>query len=132
VALRHAAQSSGRARGVRFEANGLCLDFERRRITVGGREVHLTPTEYELLKYLAQHMGRVVTHRDLLRAVWGPSYEDAIHYLQVYIGRLRCKIESEGARWPRFLLTEPGIGYRLRAAEGLEAPQTHMVDAWGA
>src|SRR5215831_19005003 len=60
VALRHAAQSSGRARGARFEANELCLDFERWRITVGGLEVHLTPTEYELLKYLSQHVGRVV------------------------------------------------------------------------
>jgi DNA-binding response OmpR family regulator len=71
VALRHIAQSTGSARGARYEANGLCLDFERPEITVDGLEVHLTPTEYELLKALALHVGKVVTHRDLLRAVWG-------------------------------------------------------------
>jgi DNA-binding response OmpR family regulator len=67
----HVAESSGSARGARFEVNGLCLDLERRQVTVDGLEVHLTPTEYELLKHLALHMGKVVTHRDLLRAIWG-------------------------------------------------------------
>jgi two-component system KDP operon response regulator KdpE len=120
VTLRHVAQSSGSARGAQFEANGLCLDFERRQVTVDGLEVHLTPTEYELLKVLALHVEKVVTHRSLLRAIWGPACEDATHYLRVCIGHLRRKIEPEGARSPRFLLTEPGIGYRLHAPEGSE------------
>jgi two-component system KDP operon response regulator KdpE len=132
VALRHAAQSSGSARGAQFEANGLCLDFERRHVRVDGLEVHLMPTEYELLKYLALHVGKVITHRTLLRAVWGQEGEDATHYVRVCIGQLRRKIEPEGARTPRFLLTEPGIGYRLRGAEGLESADTRRVDAWGA
>jgi two-component system KDP operon response regulator KdpE len=68
VVLRHVAKSTGSARDARFEANGLCLDFERRQVMMDAVEVHLTPTEYELLKYLAQHVGKVVTHRDLLRA----------------------------------------------------------------
>jgi two-component system, OmpR family, KDP operon response regulator KdpE len=117
VALRHAAQSSGSARGARFEANGLCLDLERRQVTVDGLSVHLTPTEYELLKVLALHVGKVVTHRTLLRAVWGPACEDATHNLRVCVGQLRRKIEWEGTSQPRFVLTEPGIGYRLRAPE---------------
>jgi two-component system, OmpR family, KDP operon response regulator KdpE len=117
VALRHTAHSSGSARGTRFEANGLRLDFERRQVRVDEVEVHLTPTEYELLKTLALHVGKVVTHRTLLRAVWGPACEDATHSLRVCIGQLRRKLEPEGARSPRLLLTEPGIGYRLRAPE---------------
>jgi len=132
VALRHVAQSTGSARGVRFEASGLCLDFERRQVTMDAVEVHLTPTEYELLKYLAQHVGKVVTHRDLLRAVWGPACEDATHYVRVCVGRLRRKIEPEGGRSPRLLLTEPGIGYRLRAPEESEAEDTGNVLALGA
>ncbi len=118
VALRHAAHAAtgGAGEGARFATGDLVLDFARRQVTVEGREVHLTPTEYEVLKYLAMHAGQVVTHRTLLRAVWGPAYEDEAHYLRVFIGQLRRKIEPEPGR-PRFLLTEPGIGYRLRAAD---------------
>jgi two-component system KDP operon response regulator KdpE len=133
VALRHVAQSTGSARGARFEAGGLCLDFERRQVTLDAVEVHLTPTEYELLKYLAQHVGKVVTHRDLPRTVWGPACEDATHYLRVCIGHLRRKIEPEGARSLRLLLTELGIGYRLRAPERSKAEDTRNVltlEAW--
>ncbi|HEX5548103.1 MAG TPA: response regulator transcription factor [Ktedonobacterales bacterium] len=116
VALRHAAHaaSGGTGDGARFTTGGLTLDFARRQVLVNEREVHLTPTEYEVLKYLAMHAGQVVTHRTLLRAVWGPDYEDEAHYLRVFIGQLRRKIEPEPGR-PRYLLTEPGIGYRLRA-----------------
>jgi len=89
VALRHIAESSGSAHGARFEANGLRLDFERRLVTVDGLEVHLTPTEYALLKYLAHHVGKVVTHRDLVRAVWGLACEDATHYVRVSVGQMR-------------------------------------------
>jgi two-component system KDP operon response regulator KdpE len=101
---------------LRFTTGGLALDFARRQVLVDEREVHLTPTEYEVLKYLAMHAGQVVTHRTLLRAVWGPDYDDEAHYLRVFIGQLRRKIEPEPGR-PRYLLTEPGIGYRLRSPE---------------
>jgi two-component system, OmpR family, KDP operon response regulator KdpE len=115
VALRHAAQSAGAATGTaaRFQTGALVLDFERRVVTVAGAEVHLTPTEYEVLKFLAQNAGKVITHRTLLRAVWGPAYEDEAHYLRVFVGQLRRKIEPDPSR-PIYLLTEPGIGYRLR------------------
>jgi two-component system, OmpR family, KDP operon response regulator KdpE len=118
VALRHAAHAaSGNASdNARFATGGLALDLARRQVTVDERAVHLTPTEYEVLKYLAMHAGQVVTHRTLLRAVWGPSYEDEAHYLRVFIGQLRRKIEPEPGR-PRYVLTEPGIGYRLRPTE---------------
>jgi two-component system KDP operon response regulator KdpE len=118
VALRHAAHAAtgGSGEDARFATGGLVLDLARRQVSVDEREVHLTPTEYEVLKYLAMHAGQVVTHRTLLRAVWGPAYEDEAHYLRVFIGQLRRKIEPEPGR-PRYLLTEPGIGYRLRSPE---------------
>ncbi len=117
VALRHAAHSAGPTdTSACFETGGLMLDFARRVVTVDGTEVHLTPTEYEVLKYLAINVGKVVTHRNLLRAVWGPAYEDEAHYLRVFIGQLRRKIEPEPSR-PRYVLTEPGVGYRLRFAD---------------
>ena len=75
-------------------------------------EVHLTPNEYKLLTTLVQHAGKVLTHRQLLREVWGPGYAEENHYLRVYMGQLRHKLEKEPAR-PRYLLTEPGVGYRL-------------------
>jgi two-component system KDP operon response regulator KdpE len=78
--------------------------------------VHLTPTEYEVLKYLARHVGKVITRRTLLQGVWGPEYTSEDHYLHVFIGQLRRKIEPEPSR-PRYLLTEPGVGYRLRPPE---------------
>ena len=118
VALRHVAHAAtgGTGEGARFSTGDLTLDFARRQVSLNGREVHLTPTEYEVLKYLAMHAGQVVTHRTLLRAVWGPVYEDEAHYLRVFVGQLRRKIEPEPGR-PRYLLTEPGIGYRLRSPE---------------
>jgi two-component system KDP operon response regulator KdpE len=117
VALRHAAHGAGAAdTEARFQTGGLVLDFERRHVTVDGREVHLTPTEYDVLKYLAMNAGKVITHRTLLQAVWGPEYETEDHYLHVFIGQLRRKIEPVPAR-PRYLLTEPGIGYRLHVPD---------------
>src|SRR5690349_5604010 len=108
---------AGDAGGVAcFHAGVLTIDCGRRVVTMDAAEVHLTPTEYEVLKYLAQHAGKVITHRTLLRAVWGPAYEDEAHYLLVFIGQLRRKIEPDPAR-PTYLLTEPGIGYRLRSPE---------------
>ena len=116
VALRHAARGASAGKKSLFQTGGRAVEFERRRVTVDGKEVHLTPTEYEVLKYLALNVGRVITHRTLLRAVWGPSYDSEAHYLRVFIGQLRRKIEPEPSR-PMYLLTVPGIGYRLAEAE---------------
>jgi two-component system, OmpR family, KDP operon response regulator KdpE len=114
VALRHAAHTSGSSDNLaRFQSGGLVLDFERRQVSVDGKEIHLTPIEYDLMKYLAINAGRVLTHRAILRAVWGPAYEQEIHYLRVFFNLLRRKIEPDPSR-PRYLLTELGIGYRLR------------------
>lgn len=88
------------------------LDLSRRMVTRAGAEVHLTPHEFALLAELARHPGRVLTHRSLLNAVWGPGYGDETHYLRVYMGRLRGKVETTPAR-PRHLRTETGVGYRL-------------------
>ena len=112
VALRHAGGTDATAPV--FRAGELCIDFERRQVTVAGRAVALTPTEYALLKALAAHAGKVMTYGTLLREVWGPSYGEEGHYLHVSIARLRRKIEPDPAN-PRYVITEPGAGYRLRA-----------------
>jgi two-component system KDP operon response regulator KdpE len=85
----------------------------RREVQVNGREIHLTPIEYRLLVLLARNAGRVLTHRHILKEVWGPGHAEQTHYLRVYMASLRQKIEPEPAR-PRLLVTEPGVGYRLR------------------
>ena len=91
----------------------LQIDFARRRVTLAGAEIHLTPIEYELLKFMAQHPNRVLTHRHLLTKIWGADYADDTHTLRVHVANLRNKIEPNPAR-PRFLQTEPRIGYRFR------------------
>jgi two-component system KDP operon response regulator KdpE len=111
VALRHAAGPSAGAEPT-FRTGDLEVDIEHRRVRLSGREVHLTPTEYELLRAFISHPDRVLTDRMLLQAVWGPEYGDEAHYLHVYIARLRKKIEPDAQR-PRYLMTEPGVGYRL-------------------
>jgi two-component system KDP operon response regulator KdpE len=83
-------------------------------VLIDGKEVHLTPIEYRLLTTLARHAGRVVSQRQLLKDVWGPGQTEQAHYLRVYMGTLRRKLEHDPAR-PRYLLTEPGVGYRLAA-----------------
>lgn len=95
-----------------FRAGSLEIDFNARVVTVKGREVKLTVTEYALLKILAQHAGKVVTHKQLLREVWGPNSEEQSQYLRVYMTHLRKKIEPADAR-DKLLRTESGIGYRL-------------------
>ena len=92
----------------------LKVDMIHRKVTVSSSEVHLTPIEYRLLTVLVKHAGKVLTHRLLLKEVWGPSYVEHTHYLRIYMGILRHKIEKDPAR-PRFLLTEVGVGYRLAA-----------------
>ena len=112
VALRHLASTRG-ADAV-FRAGDLEVDLQRRRVTVRGQEVHLTPTEYDLLKVFLRHPDQVLTDRMLLRETWGDQYRDEGHYLHVYVARLRKKLEADPQR-PRYLQTEPGVGYRLLA-----------------
>jgi two-component system KDP operon response regulator KdpE len=96
-----------------FTVEDLRVDLAQRRVFVAEQEVHLTPLEYRLLTTLVRYDGKVVTHRQLLHEVWGPGYAQQTHYLRVYMGQLRHKLEADPAR-PRYLLTEPGVGYRLR------------------
>jgi two-component system KDP operon response regulator KdpE len=112
VALRHAAV--GDTGEPTFTVGDLRIDQVKRQITVAGKEVHLTPIEYRLLTTLARHAGRVMSQRQLLKEVWGPAQTEQAHYLRVYMGTLRRKLERDPAR-PRYLLTEPGVGYRLAA-----------------
>jgi two-component system, OmpR family, KDP operon response regulator KdpE len=112
VALRHAQQSTSSSSPI-IQIGALKLDLERRDVFVGTREVHLTPIEYKLLAYLAQHAGKVLTHRQILKEVWGPNQSDHTHYVRVHMAELRKKIEENPAR-PEWLVTEPGVGYRLR------------------
>ncbi|MBV8501330.1 MAG: two-component system response regulator KdpE [Paucibacter sp.] len=106
-----AAAAVGAAQSV-FRFGEIEVDLAARRVLRGGEPVHLTPTEYRLLTYLIAEAGKVLTHRQLLKAVWGPSHADDSHYLRVYMGNLRQKLETEPAR-PRHLLTETAVGYRL-------------------
>jgi two-component system KDP operon response regulator KdpE len=110
VALRHAGRSSGA--GAIYQTGGLRIDRERRLVEVDGMAVHLTPTEYALLTALAAQPGAVRTDRALLQRVWGPEYGSENHYLHVFMGRLRKKLETDPAE-PRYIRTEPGVGYRL-------------------
>jgi two-component system KDP operon response regulator KdpE len=113
VALRHRDEAAAQGEENTATFGELEIDFARRRVTVAGREVRLTPIEYRLLCTLARHAGRVLTHEHLLREVWGPGYTSRHHYLRVYMAQLRNKLEQTPAR-PRYLITEPGVGYRLR------------------
>jgi two-component system KDP operon response regulator KdpE len=113
VALRHAALPADGPPDSIFETGDLHVDLLRREVLKGRDEVHLTPTEYKLLATLIRNAGKVVTHGQLLKEVWGANYRDQTHYLRVYMGQLRHKLEEDPAR-PRILTTEPGIGYRLR------------------
>jgi two-component system KDP operon response regulator KdpE len=82
-------------------------------VTRGTEEIHLTPIEFDLVRVLAQHRGRLVTHRHLLQQVWGPEYGEETHYLRVHVAHIRAKLELDPSR-PQYLITEPGVGYRLR------------------
>ena len=115
VALRHSARAAtGGAKTVRLGT--VEVDLERRRIAREGRDVHLTPIEFRLLACLAQHLGMVVTHRQFLREVWGPSHVEHNHYLRIYMKQLRDKLEIDPVQ-PRHFVTETGVGYRLVADE---------------
>jgi two-component system KDP operon response regulator KdpE len=111
AALRRAAPA---AETSRFVSTDLSIDFDARRVIVRGREVHLTPKEFDLLRHLVANQGRPITHRRLLQAVWGPDYGDESEYLRVAVNQLRKKIEADPAH-PRLILTEPWVGYRFTA-----------------
>jgi two-component system KDP operon response regulator KdpE len=113
VARRHAESHHGGEDNAIFSVGALRLDFGKRQVFVNEQEVHLTPIEYKLLSALARNAGRVVTHQQLLREVWGTRFGTQTQYLHVYMGQLRGKLEPEPAR-PRLLMTEPGVGYRLK------------------
>ena len=110
VALRHSASHEQKSV---FMIQDLEIDVAGHIVRKRGEELHLTPTEFKLLAVLARNVGKVLTHRQLLREVWGPEYEDELHYLRVYSQQLRTKIEDDPAE-PRLLITETGVGYRLK------------------
>jgi two-component system KDP operon response regulator KdpE len=112
VSLRHAVQDSAVSSEPVFTIDCLRVDLARRQVFVGDQEIHLTPIEYRLLTTMIKHAGKVITHKQLLKEVWGPDSVYETHYLRVYMAQLRRKIEVDPAR-PRFLLTEPAVGYRL-------------------
>jgi len=113
--LRRVAKLPGGAQEI-FQIGELKIELTKRRVCVGEKELRLTPIEFRLLSVLVRNAGFVVTHRQLLEKVWGASYVEHSHYLRIYMGQLRHKIESDPAR-PRYLLTEAGVGYRLSAEE---------------
>jgi two-component system KDP operon response regulator KdpE len=113
VALRHAARARDSTASVVELGDDVRIDLAKRLVFVRGEEVHLTPIEYKLLTTLAKHAGMVMTHRQLLEQVWGPGHAGQMQYLRVYMTQLRHKLEREPAR-PKLLLTEPGIGYRMK------------------
>jgi two-component system, OmpR family, KDP operon response regulator KdpE len=113
VALRHAAQEGTDDASAVLEIGPLRIDHARREVSVQGREVHLTPIEYRMLALLAKHAGKVLTHRQILKEVWGPHTVSETRYLRVFMAQLRRKIEPDATR-PRLLLTEPGVGYRMK------------------
>jgi two-component system, OmpR family, KDP operon response regulator KdpE len=111
AALRHAYQAQGESPV--FVSGDLAIDLVRRQVTRGGHEVKLSPKEFELLRHLVTHAGKVLTHRHLLREVWGPAQADEVQYLRVFIRGLRQKLEPDPTR-PSHILTELGVGYRLQ------------------
>jgi two-component system KDP operon response regulator KdpE len=113
VALRRVAEVGAGRDEPAFVIGDVRVDLAKRQVFVADEEVHLTPTEYKLLAVLVRHAGRVVTHRQLLLEVWGPSYVEHTQYLRVFMGQLRHKLERDAAR-PRHIVNEPGVGYRLK------------------
>jgi two-component system KDP operon response regulator KdpE len=111
VAMRRSTQTTS---GPVFETGDLKVDLSRRLVTINGQDVSLTPTEYDLLRVMVQNAGKVLTHHQLLRQVWGTGYESEAHLLRVNMSNLRRKIELDPTR-PRYILTEPGVGYRLKS-----------------
>ncbi len=112
AALRRQDRAAVDSASSTFSVGDLFVDLARRHVLVAGNAIHLTPIEYKLLTTLIHHAGKVVTHRQLLREVWGPAHSEDSQYLRVYVAQLRRKLEKVPVQ-PRYLLTEPGVGYRL-------------------
>jgi two-component system KDP operon response regulator KdpE len=113
VALRHKAMQQSGSEESEFIIDNLRVDLVKRQVFIDDRDVHLTPIEYRLLSILIKHAGKVITHHQLLKEVWGAAYVNQSHYLRIYMGQLRHKLEADPTR-PRFFINEPGVGYRLR------------------
>jgi two-component system KDP operon response regulator KdpE len=113
VAVRHASRRNAVRQEPVFVLQNMRVDLSKRQVFVDDNEVHLTPIEYKLLTVLVRHAGKVITHTQLLKEVWGPAHVNEIQYLRVYMTQLRHKLEADPAR-PHFLMNEPGVGYRLK------------------
>jgi two-component system KDP operon response regulator KdpE len=113
VVLRHLASTKPETNDPIFELGSLRVDLSQREVKVNDRAIHLTPNEFKLLSLLVKNAGKVLTHRQLLHDVWGPGSGNETHYVRVYMNQLRQKLETDPTR-PRYLITEPGVGYRLR------------------
>jgi two-component system, OmpR family, KDP operon response regulator KdpE len=113
VALRHAPKMREQDQSGSFECEGLKVDLIKRRVLVDSQEIHLTPIQYRLLAMMVRNAGRVLTHQQILKEIWGPTYIENAHYLRIYMSQLRQKIEADPAQ-PKYLLTESGVGYRLK------------------
>jgi two-component system KDP operon response regulator KdpE len=113
VALRHANRTYEQAQNDVFQTANLQMDLLNRIVKIDNQEVHLTPIQYRLLSVLVKHAGKVLTHQQILKEVWGPSYKENSHYLRIYMSQLRQKLEADPTQ-PKFLLTESGVGYRLK------------------
>jgi two-component system KDP operon response regulator KdpE len=116
VLRRSAMGPSGSSSG-QVRVGALCVDLVRRRVEVEGQEVHLTPNEYEILRLLVTNPGRIITHRMILTQVWGPEYAEMSHYTRIYVSHLRRKLRENPAANLRYILNEPGIGYRFVGIE---------------
>jgi two-component system KDP operon response regulator KdpE len=114
VALRHAIQPQEHIQAGVFVTANLKVDLHNRLVSIDEQEIHLTPIQYRLLTVLVLHAGRVLTHQQILKEVWGPSYSENAHYLRIYMSQLRQKLEADPTQ-PKFLLTESGVGYRLKS-----------------
>jgi len=113
VALRHANRPADALNNEVFHTANLKMDLLNRVVSIDDQEVHLTPIQYRLLSVLVKHAGKVLTHQQILKEVWGPSYKENAHYLRIYMSQLRQKLEANPTQ-PKFLLTESGVGYRLK------------------
>jgi two-component system, OmpR family, KDP operon response regulator KdpE len=113
VALRHSNRPNTPSPNPVFKTGGLMVDMEKHQVSIEGKEIHLTPTEFKLLAILISKAGKLVTWKELLGDIWGPAGSDSSHYLRIYISQLRHKLEENPAR-PRYLITEAGVGYRLK------------------
>lgn len=113
VALRHSAQSGALTNSEVFSSGELKVDLHNRTVTVAEKDIHLTPIQYRLLTVLIKYPGKVLTHQQILKEVWGPSYQENAHYLRIYMSQLRQKLEADPTQ-PKYLLTESGVGYRFK------------------